>query len=157
MTGRTRYITGDPTRLLSDGSIYAGASVRSASAAAARSACAISRANARSAISTGRAIAQISSPRRAGRAGFGHEGSADHIAITGSLVNPALEAEFSPAQAWLESVSPPDRVTVIRQSRRLCARHARRHFAKTFGDYLRSDPGGESKSFPFCAGAARWR
>ena len=28
----------------------------------------------------------------------------DHIAITGDLVNLALEAEFAPSRAWLESV-----------------------------------------------------
>src|SRR6267142_4638752 len=36
----------------------------------------------------------------------------DHIAITGDLVNLALEAEFAPSRAWLESVGAPDRVTV---------------------------------------------
>ena len=47
----------------------------------------------------------------------------DHIAVTGDLVNLALEAEFAPARAWLESVGAPDRVTVdSRQSRRLCSR-----------------------------------
>ena len=37
----------------------------------------------------------------------------DHIAITGDLVNLALEAEFAPSRAWLESVGAPDRVTVV--------------------------------------------
>src|ERR1700682_2223316 len=37
----------------------------------------------------------------------------DHIAVTGDLVNLALEAEFAPAQAWLESVGPPQQGTVI--------------------------------------------
>ena len=37
----------------------------------------------------------------------------DHIAVTGDLVNLALEAEFAPALTWLESVGAPDRVTVI--------------------------------------------
>jgi 3',5'-cyclic AMP phosphodiesterase CpdA len=37
----------------------------------------------------------------------------DHIAITGDLVNLALEAEFEPARAWLEGVGAPDRVTVV--------------------------------------------
>ena len=128
MTGRTRYITGDPTEALSDGGIHAGASVRSASAAAARGAAARSRGKTRARLSQLDAQPpQISSPRRAGRAGFGHAGSRrpDHIAITGDLVNLALEAEFAPAQAWLESVGAPDqRDGDSRQSRRLCARHA---------------------------------
>ena len=33
----------------------------------------------------------------------------DHIAMTGDLVNLALEAEFAPARRWLESVGTPDR------------------------------------------------
>ena len=33
----------------------------------------------------------------------------DQIAITGDLVNLALEAEFAPALAWLQSVGAPDR------------------------------------------------
>src|SRR6266851_2907134 len=37
----------------------------------------------------------------------------DHIAVTGDLVNLALEAEFAPARAWLDSVGASDRVTVI--------------------------------------------
>ena len=37
----------------------------------------------------------------------------DHIAITGDLVNISLPQEFVLARAWLETVGPPDRVTVI--------------------------------------------
>src|ERR1700728_4520864 len=37
----------------------------------------------------------------------------DHIAITGDLVNLALEAEFAPARAWLERVGSPERVTAV--------------------------------------------
>ena len=49
----------------------------------------------------------------------------DHIAVTGDLVNLALEAEFAPARAWLESLGDSDRRhRRSRQSRRLCARHA---------------------------------
>ena len=55
----------------------------------------------------------------------------DHIAITGDLVNLALEAEFSPAQAWLESVGPPDQVTVIPGNHDAYVRATRHHFAKT--------------------------
>ena len=86
-----------------------------------------------------------------------HDRRPDHIAITGDLVNLALEAEFSPAQAWLESVGPPDQVTVIPGNHDAYVRATRHHFAKTFGDYLRGDAGGENASFPFCAGAGRWR
>src|ERR1700760_648768 len=37
----------------------------------------------------------------------------DHIAVTGDLVNLALEAEFAPARAWLESVGPPEQVSIV--------------------------------------------
>jgi 3',5'-cyclic AMP phosphodiesterase CpdA len=38
---------------------------------------------------------------------------ADHVAITGDLVNISLPQEFMLARAWLETIGPPDRVTVI--------------------------------------------
>jgi 3',5'-cyclic AMP phosphodiesterase CpdA len=37
----------------------------------------------------------------------------DHIAVTGDLVNIALPAEFNQAQAFLERIGTPDRVTVV--------------------------------------------
>ncbi len=37
----------------------------------------------------------------------------DHIAVTGDLVNIGLPAEYEAARRWLESVGPPDRVTVV--------------------------------------------
>src|SRR4051794_10389108 len=37
----------------------------------------------------------------------------DHIAVTGDVVNLALEAEFAPAYAWLMSVGKPDHVSVV--------------------------------------------
>src|SRR6266705_648952 len=38
---------------------------------------------------------------------------ADHIVVTGDLVNLALAAEFAPARAWLGRLGPPDRVTLV--------------------------------------------
>ena len=73
----------------------------------------------------------------------------DHIAITGDLVNLALEAEFKPAHAWLESVGVPDRVTVIPGNHDAYVRVTRHHFARTFGDYLRGDGAGDETPFPF--------
>src|ERR1700684_3962436 len=37
----------------------------------------------------------------------------DQIVVTGDLVNLALEREFAPAKAWLETVGPPERVTLV--------------------------------------------
>jgi 3',5'-cyclic AMP phosphodiesterase CpdA len=63
----------------------------------------------------------------------------DHIAITGDLVNLALEAEFAPSLKWLESLGAPDRVTVIPGNHDAYVRATRHRFAETWGDYLVSD------------------
>ena len=63
----------------------------------------------------------------------------DHIAITGDLVNLALEAEFAPSQAWLESVGTPDRVTVIPGNHDTYVRATRHRFAEAWGNYLSGD------------------
>jgi len=63
----------------------------------------------------------------------------DHIAVTGDLVNLALEAEFAPARAWLESVGAPDRVTVIPGNHDAYVRVTRHRFAQAWGHYLAGD------------------
>jgi len=65
----------------------------------------------------------------------------DHIAITGDLVNLALEAEFAPSRAWLESVGAPDRVTVIPGNHDAYVRATRHHIAEAWGHYFDSDDG----------------
>ncbi len=73
----------------------------------------------------------------------------DHIAVTGDLVNLALEAEFNPAQAWLESVGAPQQVTVIPGNHDAYVRATRHRFVGTFGDYLRGDAEPNGVTFPF--------
>jgi 3',5'-cyclic AMP phosphodiesterase CpdA len=78
----------------------------------------------------------------------------DHIAVTGDLVNLALDAEFPPALKWLEGVGPPDRVTVIPGNHDAYVRATRHRFAETFGNYLRGDETPQddtspSGAFPF--------
>jgi 3',5'-cyclic AMP phosphodiesterase CpdA len=73
----------------------------------------------------------------------------DHIAVTGDLVNLALEAEFTPAQAWLESVGTPQQVTVVPGNHDAYVRATRHHFAGTFDKYLRGDAGADGTRFPF--------
>jgi 3',5'-cyclic AMP phosphodiesterase CpdA len=73
----------------------------------------------------------------------------DHIAITGDLVNLALETEFKPAHAWLEGVGPPDRVTVVPGNHDAYVRATRHRFATTFADYLRGDGADGAALFPF--------
>jgi 3',5'-cyclic AMP phosphodiesterase CpdA len=60
----------------------------------------------------------------------------DHIAITGDLVNLALEAEFAPARAWLESVGAPDRVSVIPGNHDAYVRVTQHRFLEAWGKYL---------------------
>jgi 3',5'-cyclic AMP phosphodiesterase CpdA len=62
----------------------------------------------------------------------------DHIAITGDLVNLALEAEFAPARAWLESVGAPDRVSVIPGNHDAYVRVTQHRFMEAWGKYLDS-------------------
>jgi len=71
----------------------------------------------------------------------------DHIAVTGDLVNLALAAEFAPARAWLESVGPPERVTLVPGNHDAYVRGAVPRFTQTFGDYMRGD--GAATGFPF--------
>ena len=73
----------------------------------------------------------------------------DHIAVTGDLVNLALEAEFTPAQAWLESVGTPREVTVVPGNHDAYVRATRHHFADAFEDYLRGDAEPDGTPFPF--------
>ena len=62
-----------------------------------------------------------------------------HIAITGDLVNLALEAEFAPSLKWLKSVGAPDRVTVIPGNHDAYVRATQHRFAEAWGNYLDSD------------------
>jgi 3',5'-cyclic AMP phosphodiesterase CpdA len=63
----------------------------------------------------------------------------DHIAVTGDIVNLALESEFAPARAWLENVGTPDRVTVIPGNHDAYVRATEHRFAEVLGDYFTSD------------------
>jgi 3',5'-cyclic AMP phosphodiesterase CpdA len=68
----------------------------------------------------------------------------DHIAVTGDLVNLALEAEFASSLAWLESVGAGDRVTVVPGNHDVYVRATQHRFAEAWGHYLDGDnaPGG---------------
>jgi 3',5'-cyclic AMP phosphodiesterase CpdA len=63
----------------------------------------------------------------------------DHIAVTGDLVNLALEAEFAPATTWLESVGPPEKVTVVPGNHDAYVHATSHRFAETWKDYLSGD------------------
>ena len=70
----------------------------------------------------------------------------DHIAVTGDLVNLALEAEFAPARAWLDGVGPPDRVTTIPGNHDAYVHATSHRFGEIFAPYLAGDDG--SIGFP---------
>src|SRR5262245_27973582 len=72
----------------------------------------------------------------------------DHIAITGDLVNLALEAEFASSLAWLESIGPPDRVTAIPGNHDAYVRATRHRFSEVWADYLNGDDSSGSSIFP---------
>jgi 3',5'-cyclic AMP phosphodiesterase CpdA len=63
----------------------------------------------------------------------------DHIAVTGDLVNLALDAEFAPVREWLESVGPPDQVTVIPGNHDAYVQATSHRFAESFASYLDGD------------------
>jgi 3',5'-cyclic AMP phosphodiesterase CpdA len=73
----------------------------------------------------------------------------DHIAVTGDLVNLALEAEFTPARAWLETVGTPREVTVVPGNHDAYVRATRHHFAGAFEQYLSGDAEADGALFPF--------
>jgi 3',5'-cyclic AMP phosphodiesterase CpdA len=72
----------------------------------------------------------------------------DHIAITGDLVNLALEAEFAPARAWLESVGPAERVTLVPGNHDAYVRATENLFAETWTSYLIGDGADGQPIFP---------
>jgi 3',5'-cyclic AMP phosphodiesterase CpdA len=75
----------------------------------------------------------------------------DHIAVTGDLVNIALEAEFAPARAWLESVGTPEHVTLVPGNHDAYARATQGRLAEIWRDYLRGDGAltADPITFPF--------
>ncbi len=73
----------------------------------------------------------------------------DQIAVTGDLVNFAMEAEFPLALDWLRTVGPPDHVTAIPGNHDAYVRRTRLRFAQSFADYFGGDTdAGETASFP---------
>ena len=74
----------------------------------------------------------------------------DHVAVTGDLVNLALEAEFAPAAAWLAQVGTPDRVTAIPGNHDAYVRATKHRFRQILAHYLASDAAeADGVAFPF--------
>jgi 3',5'-cyclic AMP phosphodiesterase CpdA len=76
----------------------------------------------------------------------------DHIAVTGDLVNIGLPQEHINALAWLETLGPPQRVSVVPGNHDVYVRLRRDPGAERWARYMASDAGepapGESR-FPF--------
>ncbi len=75
--------------------------------------------------------------------------TADHIAVTGDLVNLSLPAEYKRARAWLEALGPPSAVTVIPGNHDIYLPQARHGPAEFWGECMRGDDGAEPGVFPF--------
>lgn len=73
----------------------------------------------------------------------------DHVAVTGDLVNLALEAEFAPARQWLGTVGAPHLVTAIPGNHDAYVRATRHRFVEAFGEYIRGDEISGNGAFPF--------
>lgn len=63
----------------------------------------------------------------------------DHIAVTGDLINIAIEAEFAPARQWLCALGPAEDVTLVPGNHDAYVRRAQRHHGIHWGDYMRGD------------------
>lgn len=70
----------------------------------------------------------------------------DHLAITGDLINIALDAEFAPARAWLESMGAPDEVTLVPGNHDTYVHATASQASREWVAYMRGD---ELESFPF--------
>ncbi len=77
-----------------------------------------------------------------------HAARPDHIAVTGDFVNLALGAEFEPAHAWLKSVGPPDRVSIVPGNHDAYVRATQHRIAQCWGSYFTGDEAPDG-CFPF--------
>ena len=73
--------------------------------------------------------------------------AAEHIAVTGDLVNLSLPAEYRKAQAWLETLGKPRDVTVVPGNHDVYVRGVEQYPNEFWGDYMRGDDG--LHRFPF--------
>jgi 3',5'-cyclic AMP phosphodiesterase CpdA len=72
---------------------------------------------------------------------------ADHIAVTGDLVNLSLPAEYQTARRWLDGLGSPGDVTVVPGNHDVYVRGVEQCPAEYWGDFMRGDDG--LQRFPF--------
>ncbi|HWP27353.1 MAG TPA: metallophosphoesterase [Xanthobacteraceae bacterium] len=70
----------------------------------------------------------------------------DHLAVTGDLVNLALEAEFAAARTWLERLGAPHHVTLVPGNHDIYVRQTAQHAEQAWAAYTRGDA---RERFPF--------
>lgn len=68
-----------------------------------------------------------------------HAQSPDHVAVTGDLVNIALEAEFSQARDWLKSIGTPQNVTLVPGNHDAYVASTWPRCSELWRDYMRGD------------------
>ncbi len=66
----------------------------------------------------------------------------DHVAVTGDIVNIALDAELEPARRWLASLGPGRDVSVVPGNHDVYVDGALRRTAESWGAFLRGDGDG---------------
>lgn len=77
--------------------------------------------------------------------------SPDQIAVTGDLVNIALEAEFAPARDWLTTIGSPHGVTLVPGNHDAYVAATYPRCADIWLDYMRGDDAADAQhpQFPF--------
>jgi 3',5'-cyclic AMP phosphodiesterase CpdA len=74
----------------------------------------------------------------------------DHIAVTGDLINIALEREFGPGRTWLDRLGPPDRVTFVPGNHDIYVRATALQAQRAWGACMRGDGVADAaEPFPF--------
>jgi 3',5'-cyclic AMP phosphodiesterase CpdA len=74
---------------------------------------------------------------------------ADHIAVTGDLVNLALPDEYAPARAWLDALGGPAAVTLVPGNHDAYVRRGIAHARTHWGDFMCGDAAAAECDFPF--------
>src|SRR5687767_196313 len=72
--------------------------------------------------------------------------AANHIAVTGDLINLSLSNEFAPARGWLDRLGKPSDVTLVPGNHDAYVRAAAAYARRDWGDYMQGDAG---DAFPF--------
>lgn len=73
----------------------------------------------------------------------------DHIAVTGDLVNLGLDAEYDVALSWLQTLGPPQDVTVVPGNHDAYLARSIARYSATWLPYANGDHPNEAMAFPF--------